>query len=185
MAYGIRIKDASANTLLITANLSFIYSSGRNSLPNSLNGDNTYGSDIDLPGDSAFSETNLSVITTPRSINIDLTLYNVNIDGSYAQSWYMNNSFSFYTRNESTGVMTTFTPDKSAATAYDGVLGIYPRTLWDKMGATTFTNIRLFGAPCYEIYDQSATAFKQVYAIGSTQGIDKVDYAVCLRRNVE
>lgn len=184
MDYGLRIKDMSGNTILLTADLSFIHSAGRNSMPSSLSGDNTYGSDIDLPGSSAFTEANLSMIAVPRSMNIDLTLVNVDVDGFYAQSWFMNNSFTFYTRNESTGVMTVFTPDKSATTAYDGVLGVYPRTIWDKMGAVTFTACRLFAAMCYELYDQSASAFKQAYAIGATQGIVKADYIISLRRNV-
>lgn len=184
MAYGIRIKDSSGNTLLVTSDLSFIISAGRQTMPNSLNGDNTYGVDIDLPGTDDYPEAGIGTIADSFRVNIDLTLYNLDYYGIYAQSWFLNNSFTFYTRNEANGVMTTFTPDKSTATAYDGVLAVYPRAMWDKMGASTFTNVRLFAATCYEAYDQSASAFIKAYTIGS-QGVENTDYAISLRRYVE
>ena len=184
MAYGIRIKDASANILLLTPELTYIQSSGRVTMSNSLNVDNTYGTDIDLPGVSAYGESTLGAIVYSFRINIDLTLYNLNYGGIYAQSWFLNNASSFYTRNESNGVMTTFTPDKSATTAYDGLLAVYPRAFFDKKGSTTFTAVRLFAATCYEAYDQSATAYVKVYTIGS-QGVEKSDYAVYLSRYTE
>lgn len=184
MAYGIRIKDISANILLLTPELTYIQSSGRVTMSNSLNADNTYGTDIDLPGTSAYGESSLGAIVYSFRINIDLTLYNLNYNGHYAQSWFLNNASNFYTRSESTGVMTAFTPDKSSATVYDGLLSVYPRAFFDKMSATTFTSVRLFAATCYEAYDQSAAAFVKTYTIGS-QGVEKVDYAVYLSRYTE
>jgi hypothetical protein len=184
MVYGIRIKDTSGNILLLTPEISYIQSSGRVTMSNSLNDDDTYGTDIDLPGTISYGETSLGALVGSFRINIDLTLYNLNYNGHYAQSWFLNNASTFYTRNESTSVMTTFTPDKSAATAYDGVLSVYPRAFFDKIGATTFTAVRLFAATCYEAYDQSATAFVKVYTIGS-QGVEKSDYAVYLSRFTE
>jgi hypothetical protein len=52
------------------------------------------------------------------------------------------------------------------------------------MGAAKFTSVRLFVVMCYEVYDQSATAFKTVYAIGS-QGVEQADYAIYMRNYSE
>lgn len=180
MEYGLKVRDADNNVLLFTPSISSIVSAGRASMPVGLNDDDTYGLDIDLPGDESYPEAGIGVLAHSFILNIDLHLYNLNNEGLYCQSWFMNDDFTFYTRNESTGEMTVWTPDKSTELNYDGCLAAYPIAFWDKLGQTSFTSVRIFAATCYEVYDQSASAFIKVYSIGA-QGVEKVDYSVALR----
>jgi hypothetical protein len=180
MAYGIRIGDSSGNKLLLSSGLISIVSSGRVSMPAGLNADNTYGVDIDLPGIDAIPESALGVLVKGFIININLVLHPSTVNYSYAMSWLMNNTFTFYERNETTGVMTVWTP-YMVSPDYDACLSSYPVTFWDKLGQTNFTSIRLFAATCYLVYDQSAGVYKKIYSIGS-QGIEKVDYAIYMKR---
>jgi len=149
-------------------------------MPAGLNADNTYGVDIDLPGIDAIPESALGVVAKAFIMNVNLFLVPSDIVFSYAMSWCMNNSFTFYERNEVTGVMTVWTPNMSAPD-YDACLSVYPVAIWDKLGQTNFTAIRLFAATCYLVYDQSAGTYKKIYSIGS-QGIEKVDYAIYMKR---
>ena len=178
--YGLKVRDTLGNTALLTPKIGRLVAGGILTMPNTLNDDDTYGLDIDLPGDESYPEAGIGVLAHSFRVNIDLHLYNLNNGGLFCQSWFMNNIFTFYTRNESTGVMTEWTPDKSTELNFDGCLAAYPIAFWDKLGQTSFTSIRIFAATCYEVYDQSASAFIKVYSIGA-QGVEKVDYAVALR----
>jgi hypothetical protein len=183
--YGLRITDpATSSKLLVTPEVYSIISTGRVSMPTDLEDDDTYGLDIDLPGTGVYEDSDIGVLVSPFILNIDVLLYSLDSSGSYGLSWYMHDTFTYYTRNASTGVMTVWTPDVTPATDYDAILSIYPAVIWDKMGATTFTSVRLFAAMCYEIFDQSTTSFKTVYSIG-TQGVEQIDYTVYARRYSE
>lgn len=181
MAYGAKVKSAAGKTLTLTPELISIISSGRSSMPSGLNPDNTYGLNIDLPGTAAIAAASLGVICKAFLINIDLSLHRTIFDSqSYAGSFCMNNSYTFYTRNEATGVLTSWTPDVSAGNE-DAVQSAYPVCFWDKRGATTFTSINIFAATCYRVYDQNVGAYIKVYSI-YTQGVEKVDYAIYMKK---
>lgn len=177
----IRITDTDGDVLLLTPDLMSIVSAGRAAMPSSLNGDDTYGIDIDLPGSDVVDEEDVGIIAMSFVINIDLYLIHTNFyNQMYANSFCMNDTFTFYTRNESTGVMTPWTPVKTAGSE-DACVAAYPVAFWDKMGETTFTEVRIFAATCYIVYDQSAGAYIKVYSI-YTQGVENVDYAVYVRK---
>jgi hypothetical protein len=183
MAYGLKVKDTSGNEMIITPEIISLFDGGREAMPTSGTNGQTYGETIDITpnGESAYNEADIGVLADSFIMNIDLTLYNITIDSSfYIQSWFLNNSSSFFTRNESTGVLTTFIPDKSAATAYDGLLSVYPIAFWDKRGASTFSDVNIFAGTSYLAYDQSASAYKTVYTVGS-QGVENVDYVIFLK----
>lgn len=183
--YGLRVTNPDSGAkMLNTPELFSIISSGRVSMPVALEDDDTYGLDIDLPGTGVYADSDIGVLISPFILNIDVLLYSLDSSGSYGISWFMHDTFTFYTRNASTGVMTVWTPDVTPATDYDSILSIYPAVLWDKIGATTFTSVRLFAAMCYEVFDQSTTSFKTVYSIG-TEGVEQIDYAVYARRYSE
>lgn len=179
--FGMRIKDKAGNTLLLTPDLHTIVSSGRVSMPVGLNGDGTYGLNIDLPGTGSYDEDDLGILATGFILAYDVQLFDLVLDGMHGISWFMHNTFTFYTRNETTGVMTVWTPDLSAPANYDAILSVYPICFWEKKNYTTFTAVTIFAAMCYEVYDQSAGQFIKVYAIGP-QGIEQIDYAVYARR---
>lgn len=182
MAYGLRIKDASAVTLLLSSDIGHIISSGKLTMSSSLEADNTYGEDVDLPGTDAYDEDMIGVICYSFRANINLYMLNTNISNGYYDSFFMDTSYSFYTRNTSTGVMTSWTPGSATINDRDSVLAAYPIAFWDKMGASTFTSVRIFAATEYLVYDQSASSWILVYSIGS-QGVEKADYAVYIRNN--
>lgn len=184
MSYGIQILDASGNGLTLNSNMQSIVSSGRLTMPSSLNGDNTYGTNITLPGSAAYAESDIGVIVFPFGLNINAHLYLLNVDGSYRPSWFMNSAYTYYTRNPSTGVLSSWSPDMSGGTSFDSLISVYPVAFWDKLGASTFTAIRIFAAMCYEVYDQSASTYIKVYAVGS-QGVEKVDYCISTRHYTE
>lgn len=183
MAYGLKVKDTSGNELIITPDIISLYDGGRAAMPTSGTNGQTYEKAIDITpdGESAYAEADIGVLADSFVMNIDLTLYNLSVDDEFwMQSWFLNNSSSFFTRNESTGVLSTFTPDKSTATAYDGLLSVYPIAFWDKRGASTFSNVNIFAGTSYLAYDQSTTTHKTVYTVGS-QGIENVDYVIFLK----
>ena len=182
--WAMRIKDKAGNTLLLSPDIHTIVSSGRVSMPVALNPDNTYGLNIDLPGVGSYDEDDLGVLATGFILAYDVQLFDLVLDGMHGISWFMHDSFTFYTRNETTGVMTVWVPDLSSPAAYDAILSVYPICFWEKKNFTTFTSVTIFAAMCYEVYDQSVGAFIKVYAIG-TQGIEQIDYAVYARRYKE
>ncbi len=183
MGYGAKIKDVSGNELVITPGILSVFEGGREAMPASGSSGSTYGETIDITPDSepAYAEAEIGVLADSFVMNIDLTVYSLNIDGDFwIQSWFANNASDFFTRNESTGVVTTWTPNKSSALNYDGLISVYPIAFWDKRGASTFSNIEIFAGTSYLVYDQSATAFKTVYTLGS-EGVENVDYVIFLK----
>ncbi len=183
MGYGLKVKDISGNELLITPDIISLYDGGREAMPSSGTNGQTYEKAIDITpsGENSYDEVDIGVLADSFIMNIDLTLYNLNVDDDYwMQSWFVNDSSSFFTKNESTGVLTTWTPNKSAATVYDGLLSIFPIAFWDKRSASTFDNVNIFAATSYLVYDQSASVYRTVYTVG-TQGVENVDYVVFLR----
>ena len=183
MSYGLKIKDTSGNELLITPDIISLYDGGRAAMPASGSSGSTYENAVDITpsGENSYNEEDIGVLADSFVMNIDLTLYNLTVDSSfYIQSWFVNDSSSFFTRNESTGVITTWTPNKSSPTNYDGLLSVYPIAFWDKRGASTFDNIDIFAGTSYLVYDQSATTYRTVYTVGS-EGVENVDYVIFLK----
>jgi len=149
--YGIRLTDGSDTSILVPDHMTVV-SAGRLTLPVGLNGDNTYGTDIALPTSNVPKE-NIGVLVIPQGVN-----YSTNFTGWISGSTllfdthYANSGTSYYTRNDSTGVMTTFTAGAktvSNKSTWNSVFATYPVAFWDQMGATTFNNVRLFGASAY------------------------------------
>lgn len=183
MSYGLKVKNVVGNELVVTPNIISLYDGGRTAMPASGSNGNTYEKAIDITpdGEDSYAEADIGVLADSFIMNIDLTLYNLEVDGDFwIQSWFANNASDFFTRNESTGVLTTWTPNKSSATAYDGLLSVYPIAFWDKRGASTFDNVNIFAGTTYLVYDQSTTTNKTVYTVG-TEGVENVDYVIFLK----
>ena len=181
MAYGLRVSDQDGYSIEVTSEMISIVAAGRISTPSGLDSGNIYGNDIDLPGTNSYSEDEIAVIAGSFITNFDIHLYYLSGDDYNIASFYMNNTDTYYTRNESTGVLTQFTPgNRSSSTAYDSILALYPFAFWDKMGDTTFTSVRIFSAATHYIYDYSTSSYKYVYSLG-TDGVENVDYSIYLR----
>ena len=153
MVYGIRLRDTSGNTFTMTPDAMTIVSAGSVSMPASLNVDNTYGVDIDLPA-SNIPVANIGVLVSPRvSAGSNAVIYTRYIDTTlYFTTFYASSASTFYTRNDATGVMTLWSAGNRTANSkstWNPTLSIYPIAFWDKMGAATFTKIRLFAATAH------------------------------------
>jgi len=78
--------------------------------------------------------------------------------------------------------MTAFTPGDMTlgdTSEWDAVASIYPVFGWDRTAAT-ITSVRLWAATAYLTFD-GLSAWKIVYSIGNTGGIEKVDYAIFMK----
>jgi len=179
MAYGFKVRNVLGNTCVLTPDVKSIISAGTVYMPGFLwgtVGSYTFGVNIPLPGTTAYSENDIGVLVKVR--NYIFTNYNVTpIDWglspkqwSYARWLYYGGSF--WTRNDSTGVVTGFDEEQFHDTFYN----CHPVAFWDKMGNTTFNYVRLFASTVFEIYDESASSYLKVYRLGTVTDIDYVIY---------
>jgi hypothetical protein len=177
MSYGLKVKDNLGNSCLITPEVKHIISSGTVSLPTNLRPDNTFGINIALPGLTAYAENNIGVLVTiKRFISYQVMSW---LDwGLVPKQWsvvrWLVYGGTYFTRNETTGVVSAFTVEQYKDTIYN----LHPVAFWDKMGATTFNFVRLFAGVSYTVYDNSAAAYKIIYHLGL---ISSIDYTVYLK----
>jgi len=180
--YGIRLTSGS-NVLSLTPECATIISAGEKSMSDSLEGDNTYGEDVTI-STSLIPEADIAVFIVP-SIPTFSVINSRFTSGStlYASSQYADDEATYYTRDTSTSVMTSWSAGNMTAGSrdtWDPILSIYPAVFWDKLGASTFTAVRLFAATCYFVYDTSASTKKIVYSIGSV-GVPTIQYMVAIK----
>jgi len=179
---GLRVSDPEGNQSTLTTRVSTIISAGSVSMPSSLNGDGTYGVDIDLPGTSAIAQAKLAVLVTPRNFSWGITQKVNTLDGNTQNIGYMSSAKTYYTRDALTGILSTWSAGNltvKTPSTYDHIAAIFPIAFWDLLGASSFTAIRLFAATCYLIYDSSSTEYKKVYSIG-TNGVSSADYMISM-----
>jgi hypothetical protein len=177
LSYGLRVRDTVGNICVITPNVKNIISSGTLTLQSVLRSDGTFGVDIALPGTTPFAESSLGVLVAVR--NYVPSYQSAWVDwGLTPKQWslckWLYYNTAFFTRNESTGVMTAFAEEQYKDTYYN----FHPVAFWDKLGQTTFNVVRLFAGTVFYIYDSSVSAYKEVWHLGL---ISQVDYVVYLR----
>ena len=191
--YGLKIKDASGNACVITPELGTVIASGRVTMPTGLVDTNKYYTSIDLPGIGNIPYADLIVFAnavdwTPRVFPTYLPGAFI---GAYYWSYVLDDNYTYYSKNESTGVLSVYTagdrtfgdPDK-----WHLAISAYPLVYWEKLGATQGTDIKIFAATCYPLVvctdgvgldiDDSN---EFVYTI-STNGITTIDYMVMLKK---
>lgn len=187
--YGIRLKRSATEVTTIIPSHSTIVAADTATMPNSLEGDNTYGIDIEI-SDSAVPEDEIAVLIEPAR-----PLYSDNVVNKrftyggvlYASSQYANSAATFYTRNENTGVMSIWSAGNltnADRNTWDPILAVFPVAFWDKTQSQDgFTSVRLFAATCYLVYDTSASAKLIVYSVGN-KGVEKIDYLIAIKNYV-
>ena len=176
MGYGLKVYDAKGNIISITPNVSNIISSGTTAMPDTLEGDGTYGVNIDLPGTEPYNERDIGVLINIRQKVLSVALFPITFEPAnvYHYFRFLHSPSTYYTRNTATGVMTEFAEAAWADTLYSE----FAHFFWDKMGATRFTSVRLFACVAFLCYDASTAAYKLIYRIDS---ITSIDYAVYLK----
>ena len=106
--YGQKLVSGS-NINILTPDCATIVSAGTVTMPNSLNGDGTYGYDIDLPGSSAINVSKIGVVCLPSAQTFSWEAYALyfftNTDAShyyYTPAFCLDDggSFNYYTRSE-------------------------------------------------------------------------------------
>jgi hypothetical protein len=183
MGRGLRVSDADGNKSTLTTSVWTVISSGVVAMPSGLNGDNSYGVDIDLPGSSAIPFEDISVLVMPRNFKWVITNKSHTLSGYTQNIGYMNSAKTYY-KHSGAGVMTSWAAGnltvKTPGT-YDHIASIYPVAFWDHFNNTTFTKIRLFAGTCYLVYDSSAAEYIRVFSI-YTDGVPEVDYSIAMKK---
>jgi len=192
--YGLRLTDTSNNKLTLTPDVGTIISAGKVSMPNSLEGDNTYGIDIDLPGEGSYPAGDIVVLVVPGRPNFNSVYLHTTYGGNFSGGFhYADDEATYYTRNDSTGAMTSWSAGAmthNQQATFDIIYSIFPLAFWDKMGDETFTSVRLFAATCYLLRDASASGTPvdpklgtsiKTYSIGDN-GVVSVDYVVAIKK---
>jgi len=179
MGYGLKIRDTSGNACVLTPDVKSIISSGTVTMPTNLWNDNTYGVNIALPGN--YDEDDIGVLVAVRSYlpyylssGTKYPCYVIGDLGDGRRCKWVNTSLVMLTRNDSTGVMSTFTVEQYKDTYYN----FYPVAFWDKLGETDFDVVRLFAGVVFNIYDNSESEYNQIYQLAL---IKELDYIVYLR----
>ena len=150
--YGLKIFDTIGNSSLIVPNLAQIISSGTTTMPNVLNGDDTYGVDIDLPGDYDIDNADLGMIVQIRDFNYRVVLREFTYaTNKYWCIFYADDNYTYYEKNIDTGEMTVWTPGDRTAydiTEWNPLIKISLTAGWDKSGSTS-RSMRIFAAVHY------------------------------------
>ena len=155
MTTGMKLYDAKGNSTILTPGMSTVVDAGSVEMPDTLEGDDTYGIDIDLPGDTPIPESDISVMTIPGRpvVNLIHTPY-IYDDTLWYDTNYMDSNETYYERDEDTGEMTEWSAGirtNGDKTTWNPVVSTCPVAFWDKMGETEFTKVRIFGATAYMI----------------------------------
>ena len=184
--YGIIVKDTVGNQCKLTPDIANVISSTTVTMPNSLVDTNKYYTTLDLPGSYNISATDIGIILNVFRLAVNVHAYNLESGGGYYfMTYYAEDGYNHYEHNMSTGVMTSWTPgdcsDILDINDFDPILCIYPVAHWERLGASVFTDVKMFAAMRYDVLDGSASTYREVYQIGS-DGVVKLDYVVAMRR---
>lgn len=183
MGYGLKALATDGKYSNITVKIGEILDSGSKTMSNTLEGDNTYGEDIALG--ATYDRDEIGVIVYPTKFSFKASIATLGWStGAYPFCWYADSTATYYTKNATTGVMTSWSAGAmtpGTANTWDGMGSAFPLASWDYPDSqTTFSNVRIWAAMAHIVYDASAADFKAVYTIGNV-GVEEVQYMVFLR----
>jgi hypothetical protein len=182
--YGIKVYNTAGEFALLTPKMAKIIAGGYLTMPNSLNGDNTYGTDISLSPFTNVPREDIGVIVQPSKVNWKATIGCFQNGGSYPFGWYAKDGVAYYTKSDVTGVMSAWSAGAMVVNninTWDGMCNCFPLAGWDFLDAqTTFNNVRIWAAMTHIVYDYSASQWLAVHTIGN-QGVEEVNYMVFLK----
>jgi hypothetical protein len=189
--YGLRVLNSDGSKNILIPSIIRIIATGTLTMSNSLEADNTYGEDIDLSsyfesGESDIDVSEIGVIAYPTKVNWGATIASIKNGTSYAFSWYALDSYTYYTKNDTTGVMSVWTPGNMLINTnnnWDACCNAFPLAGWDyPVGTSRVSKVRIWGAMCYLVYDYSASQMQAVFSIGN-KGVEKIDYIIFLKNH--
>lgn len=193
--YGMKIKDASGNACVITPEIGTIISAGRLTMPSGLVDTDKYYATINLP--ATIPVADLTVLVT----SVKWTMRVIRQTGGVAplvyniQTSFLNSSYPYYSKVDSTGVMTAYTAGNrtlSNPSTWNHVVTAYPLVYWELLGASNVSSIKIFAATCYctniitdttwwPATDPSYPVNQFRYSI-YTNGVETVDYMIICKK---
>lgn len=193
--YGIKINDNLGKSLLLTPSMGIAISAGRITMPSSLVDTNKYYATVSLP--YSVSVDNLSVLLTPvkwnMRVNREVSSFSYYYSVGYNwQSAFLDSSYTYYSKTESTGVMTLHTAGNktvSNPSTWHHVITAFPIVYWEKLGETTVSDVKIFAATAYCVNITSTTSYSVTpttpisdyrYSI-YTDGVETVDYVIFIK----
>jgi hypothetical protein len=183
--FGLRISDASGDSIKITPDMSYIADSSQVVLPTTLVDTNKYYVPVYLPTYSSVPIDNVNVMINAFLLNVKINVTVTSVATSYGATAVADYFTTQYTKDLSTGVMTAWTPGINQNPLTDGhwdlITSIYPDIYWDKLSDTDITFIKLFAAMRYNCYDASAGTYINSYIFGNN-GIEKIDYTILMSK---
>lgn len=178
--YGLRIQDAAGNTVKITPIVGSIVAAGIYNSPASLNVDNTYGFNVDLPGTAEIPFANLSVIAIPRSWTWNAYLVTIAFGSpvtTRTKNFYFDSSLTYYTIGVN-GVMSTWSAGNITPTdddTWDPLLTSWGLAEWMLEDDDLYTSVRIFPAVANLGVDTSAGTTISAYFL---YGVPTTDLGV-------
>lgn len=178
-------------TCVLTPEIGTIISAGRIAMPSGLIDTNKYYATVALP--ATIPVADLAVLITP--VKWTMRVFRDYSRGSSAfqvQSKVLHNSYSFYTKNLSTGVLTSAPAgDRTLAdpSKWHNVISAFPLCYWEILGASSVSDIKIFAATCYcttITTDTSGTPTVNTqdefrYSL-YTDGVETVDYMIICKK---
>lgn len=189
--YGIKILNSNGTGAVLNANIGTMISAGRLTMPSGLVDTNKYYATVSLP--STIPVADLAVLITPVKWTMRVVRdYSQGTDQYYFQTKNLDSTYSYYTKNLSTGVMTAHTAGNrtlSNPSTWHYAISAFPLCYWEILGASSVSDIKIFAATCYctaITTDTSGTPdvtpkdeFK--YSI-YTDGVETIDYMVICKK---
>ena len=194
-----KIKDADGKTCVLTPEVGTIISAGRITMPSGLVDTNKYYATISLP--ATIPVADLGVFVSPVKWTPRLTA-EPHYPGNYYnyRGRFLDNSYSYYSKNLSTGVMTAYTAGSRSVSAFPGApstwnycVNAYPLAYWEILSATEVSEIKIFAATCYCVAITAQTSWPYnegpvEYSVDDfrysiyTNGVSTVDYMIICKR---
>jgi len=193
--YGIKILNEDGNGCYLNSDIGTMISAGRLTMPSALVDTNKYYGTVNLP--ASIPVADLSVLITPVKWSGKFYREYAHTTPNYfwLQTKVLDNNYTYYTKNLSTGVMTAHTVGDrtlSNPSKWHYVVSAFPSCYWEILGEANVTDIKIFAATCYCTAKTTTTSGDKisvspkdefVYSIGAN-GVETVDYMILCKKYV-
>lgn len=191
--YGVKVFDINGKVCVLTPDIGTVISSGRITMPSGLVDTDKYYATVNLPDTIPIED--LSVLITPVKWTMKvIRQVGTSGYGDYTiQSVFLDDNYNYYSKNESTGVLTTHTAGNrtlSNPSTWHHSITAYPIVYWEQLGETDVSDIKIFAATCYctnittsTTWDLTTTSPVNQFRYSIyTSGVETVDYMIICKK---
>jgi len=189
--YGGKILNSDGTGAVLNASIGTMISAGRITMPSGLVDTNKYYATVSLPATIPIAD--LAVLITPvKWVPRVYRDYSHGTAQYWCQTKGLNESYNYYTKNLSTGVMTAMTiGDRTLSnpSEWNYVVSAFPLCYWEILGASSVSDIKIFAATCYCTAITATTSGnpdvtpKDEFAYSIyTDGVEIVDYMIICKK---